>query len=117
MQFTPLSALATVLALASQSSAFVMDVYDSTDCSGGSRSVNVWDNTCATWMGGFKSFRPNTYGGNHQKAYFFIPGNCGDLTSAVNVHWVDGGDGGFQNGNCYGIDNGRSANAVASYRG
>jgi hypothetical protein len=85
-----LTTLATALAVTSQGSAFVMDVFNSEDCTGESRSVNVWDNTCATWMGGFKSFKPTTYGGIHQKAYFFIPGNCGDLLTAYGTFWVDG---------------------------
>jgi hypothetical protein len=42
---TTLTSLATLLTL---SNAFVIDVFDLTDCSGASREVNVWDNTYAT---------------------------------------------------------------------
>ncbi|ORY03673.1 hypothetical protein BCR34DRAFT_667357 [Clohesyomyces aquaticus] len=114
---SPLTALAAALTLATQGSAFVMDIYDSDNCSGPARSVNVWDNTCATWMGGFRSYAPRVYGGAHQKSYFFIPGNCGDLTSSLNSRWVDGGDGWFQTDHCYNFGNGRVVNAVASYSG
>lgn len=115
--YSNLTGMTAALALVSQSSAFVMDIYDSADCSGTARSVNVWDNTCATWMGGFQSYVPRVYGGPHQKSYFFIPGNCGDLTSSYGVHWVDGGDGNFQVGQCRNFGGNRVMNAVASYSG
>jgi hypothetical protein len=41
-------------------------------------------------MGGFSSYKPTTYGGPHQKSYFYVPGSCGDIASAFSVHWVDG---------------------------
>ncbi|KAF1849567.1 uncharacterized protein K460DRAFT_40 [Cucurbitaria berberidis CBS 394.84] len=114
---TAVTALATVLTLVTQGSSYVIDVYDSDNCSGGSREVNVWDNTCATWMGGFKSYKPKVYGGPHQKAYFFVPGNCGDLTTSFGGHWADGGDGDFQAGRCMNFGSNRVVNAASSYRG
>lgn len=114
---TTLTTLATAFALANQGSGFVMDVYDSDNCSGVARSVNVWDNTCATWMGGFRSYIPRVYGGPHQKSYFFVPGNCGDLTTSFGGAWADGGDGNFQVGQCWNFGANRVVNAVASYSG
>ncbi|KAF2107085.1 hypothetical protein BDV96DRAFT_654173 [Lophiotrema nucula] len=112
-----LSSTLTTLAIASlatTSSAFVMDVYDSNDCSGDARNVNVWDNTCATWMGGFKSYIPRVYGGTHQYAYFFAPSNCGSLPGSIGGDWADGG--GFKVGQCYYFGDGNTvANAAASY--
>jgi hypothetical protein len=87
---TALTTLATALAVASKGSAFVMEIFDSVDCTGTSRHVNVYDNTCATWMGGFNSYLPKVYGGTHQRAFFFVPGNCGDLPGAYDTKWVDG---------------------------
>jgi hypothetical protein len=94
------AASATLLAFAAQGSAFVIDVYDSTDCTGGSRSVNVYDNTCATWQGGFSSYVPRVYGGQHQYAYFYVPSNCID-PNVFKRGWADGGDGNFRVGDCY----------------
>ncbi|KAF1940277.1 hypothetical protein EJ02DRAFT_424049 [Clathrospora elynae] len=96
---TTLTTLATALALASQGSAFVVDVYNSGDCSG------------------FQSFAVRTYGGPQQKGYFFVPGNCGDLTNSFGNWWVDGGDGNFQVGQCHNFATGRVMNAIASYSG
>jgi len=107
--------MAAVLGLASQSSAFVVNVYDSQDCSGPAREVNVWDNTCANWMGGFQSYKPVVYGGGQQKIYLFIPGSCGNLLDARGGQWADGGDSGFQVGHCRSAGTGRVYNAIASY--
>ena len=109
-----LTTLAAVISLTTPGSAFVMDIYNSKDCSGNARSVNVWDNTCATWMGGFQSYTARVYGGRHQKAYFFAPGNCGSLHGAISTEWADGG--GFKVGNCHSFGD-HVANAVASYSG
>ncbi|OAL42876.1 hypothetical protein IQ07DRAFT_593512 [Pyrenochaeta sp. DS3sAY3a] len=106
------ASLAALATLATPSSAFVMRIYDSGDCSGASRSVNVWDNTCAT-PGGFRSFTPTTYGTNHQRMYFFSPGNCGDIFNVLKEGWADGG-GSLKIGTCYGFGN-QVANAAASY--
>ncbi|KAH7112109.1 hypothetical protein B0J11DRAFT_542671 [Dendryphion nanum] len=110
------STLTTLTTIFSLTSAFVIDIYDSENCSGNSREVNVWDNTCATWQGGFRSYKPKVYGGSHQWVWFFIPGNCGDLTSAWGRGYVDGGDAGFKIGECRSFGSGRVMNAIASYR-
>jgi len=107
-----LSTLAIVASLMVPSSGYVIDVYNSKDCTGDARNVNVWDNTCATWMGGFQSYIPRVYGGTHQYAYFFAPNNCGSLPGAIGGNWADGG--GFKVGTCYSFGD-HVANAAASY--
>jgi hypothetical protein len=68
----------TALSIPSRISGYVTDVFDTQDCSGGVREVNVWENTCADWMGGFSSFRVKVYGGSGQRAYI-----CGNSTVAT----------------------------------
>ena len=109
-----LTTLAVVANLMATGFALVMDVYGSKDCSGSAKSVNVWDNTRATGMGGFQSYIPRVYRGTHQHAYFFAPSNCGSLPGAISNSWADGG--GFKISMCYNLG-GHVANAVASYAG
>ncbi|UPX20290.1 uncharacterized protein EKO05_0010527 [Ascochyta rabiei] len=98
-------------------SAFVIDTYSGTNCNNiVQNSVNTWDNTCATWPEGFKSFKITTWGGSHQYAYFFSPDNCGSLPDAINQGYVDSTTSDFKLNKCYSF-NDASANAIASYRG
>ncbi|KAK7040525.1 hypothetical protein R3P38DRAFT_3180312 [Favolaschia claudopus] len=78
--------------------------------------VNIYDNTCATWPNAFKSFKITTFGGSHQKGYFFAPDNCGSLPGALRSGYVDSTTHDFVLGNCYNF-NDAAANAVASYAG
>ncbi|RBQ99106.1 hypothetical protein VDGD_07236 [Verticillium dahliae] len=57
-----------LMALASTASAFVVDVFSGERCTGQSQNVNVYDNTCAAWMIGYRSFRVKTYGSTPQRA-------------------------------------------------
>ncbi|EGY16072.1 uncharacterized protein VDAG_07236 [Verticillium dahliae VdLs.17] len=50
-----------LMALASTASAFVVDVFSGERCTGQSQNVNVYDNTCAAWMIGYRSFRVKTW--------------------------------------------------------
>ncbi|KAF2829278.1 hypothetical protein CC86DRAFT_403924 [Ophiobolus disseminans] len=76
MRFTLTSAVAIMAGFAASGSAFVINTYSDLNCgSGVQNDVNTWDNTCATWPDGFKSFKITTWGGSHQKAYFFAPDN------------------------------------------
>ncbi|KAK1235601.1 hypothetical protein PQX77_001166 [Marasmius sp. AFHP31] len=103
--------------LTASSSAFVIDTFSGTNCDGPVQSgVNIWDNTCATWPEGFRSFRPKVWGGSHQMAYFFAPDNCGSLPGAIKKGYVDSTTFDFALEGCYNFD-GASANAIASYFG
>ncbi|KAH6614946.1 hypothetical protein C7974DRAFT_427933 [Boeremia exigua] len=76
--------LLALLATLTPSTAFVIDTYSTQSCSTAVQTrVNTWDNTCATWPRGFKSFRIRTWGGRAQRAYFFAPNNCGSLPDAI----------------------------------
>jgi hypothetical protein len=92
-----------------------MDVYNTNDCSGDFRSVNVWDNSCASWMGGFRSYKFWVYGGSHQSSHFFPNGNCGNLFDDFGGGWVDSG-GNIKIGQCYTFGD-RVANAASSWNG
>ncbi|CAI7661906.1 unnamed protein product [Penicillium discolor] len=61
---------------------YVITAYRNDDCSGESKSVNVWDNTCRdTNIFATKSIRVETY-----------------------AWWADGGDGSFKKGACLKFD-------------
>ncbi|GMF71461.1 hypothetical protein F9C07_5870 [Aspergillus flavus] len=114
MRFS-ITAVAIMAGLSASGSAFVMDTYSDTNCGDSVQSgVNTWDNTCATWPKGFKSFKITTWGGNRQLAYFFAPDNCGSLPGAIRHGYVDSTTKDFKLGQCYHFD-GASANAIASY--
>ncbi|KAF3356705.1 hypothetical protein VdG1_03642 [Verticillium dahliae VDG1] len=70
-----------LMALASTASAFVVDVFSGERCTGQSQNVNVYDNTCAAWMIGYRSFRVKTYGSTPQRAYFCTGGACNNCNS------------------------------------
>ncbi|KAF2632032.1 hypothetical protein BU25DRAFT_445186 [Macroventuria anomochaeta] len=117
MHFSFTSIIAIMATLSASSSAFVIDTYSGSNCNTiVENNVNTWDNTCATWPKGFKSFRIRTWGGNHQHAYFFAPNNCGSLPDAIKSGYVDSTTNDFKLNTCYSF-NGASANAIASYRG
>ncbi|KAL4886171.1 hypothetical protein BJY04DRAFT_213703 [Aspergillus karnatakaensis] len=90
------------LALASLgANAYVIDAFRGNDCSGESKHVNVWDNTCrSTNIFPTKSVRVKKYGAGGQKATFFLLGGCGAPSSASKSFWAGGGDSGFQIGTC-----------------
>ncbi|KAG7109706.1 hypothetical protein HYQ44_011690 [Verticillium longisporum] len=77
-----------LMALAGTASAFVVDVFSGERCTGQSQNVNVYDNTCAAWMIGYRSFRVKTYGSTPQRAYFCTGGACNNCNS----WWAGGSD-------------------------
>jgi hypothetical protein len=116
MKLSATSFLAAMAALSASSSAFVIDTFGTTDCGSSVQTgVNIWDNTCATWPKGFKSFKITTWGGAHQMGYFFAPGGCGSLPDAIKKGYVDSTTHDFKLNTCYSF-NGASANAISSYR-
>ncbi|KAB8204484.1 hypothetical protein BDV34DRAFT_226283 [Aspergillus parasiticus] len=116
MRFS-ITAVAIMAGLSASGSAFVIDTYSDTNCGKSvQKGVNTWDNTCATWPKGFKSFKITTWGGKHQYGYWFAPGNCGSLPTALKGGYVDSTTNSFKLGECYNFD-GSAANAIASYSG
>lgn len=86
---------------------YVITAYRNDDCSGESKNVNVWDNTCRdTNIFETHSIRVEKYGGRHQKATFFTDNGCGTSISARYSWWADGGDGSFAKGKCLKFDRG-----------
>ncbi|CAO2649199.1 Nn.00g101480.m01.CDS01 [Neocucurbitaria sp. VM-36] len=117
MRFSITSAVAIMVGLTASGSAFVIDTFGGTNCDGVVETgVNIWDNTCATWPNGFRSFKITVWGGNHQMAYFFAPDNCGSLPGAIKKGYVDSTTYDFKLGDCYNFG-GAAANAIASYAG
>jgi hypothetical protein len=115
MRFAFTSTLIIMAGLTASGSGFVINTFSGTNCGNTVQTdVNIWDNTCATWPNGFKSFKITTWGGSRQKAYFFAPDGCGDLTSTIGQGYVDSTTRDFTIGRCYHF-NDASANAVASY--
>jgi hypothetical protein len=110
--------VATMAALTISGSAFVIDTYSGTGCDGNvvQTGVNIWDNTCATWPEGFRSYRIKVWGGSHQYAYFFAPDNCGSLPGAIDQGYVDSTTYDFKLDECQSLG-GAVANAIASYAG
>jgi hypothetical protein len=106
---------AALAALASTGSAFVMTTYEGENCGGNTQQVNVWDSSCASWPNGFRSFRISTWGGNHQKAYFFTTRNCGYLPGNIISGYVDATTRAWELNQCVGFGSGQVANAIASY--
>lgn len=113
MQLT--TTLLAALTAATTATAFVIETYTDGSCNDYSQRVNIWDSTCATWPSGFSSFKIRTWGGRHQKAYFFAPNNCGSLPDAIQRGYVDSTTKDYELGTCYDFD-GASANAISSYR-
>ncbi|KAL4811079.1 hypothetical protein BDV18DRAFT_155692 [Aspergillus unguis] len=113
MHFT--TAIAIMAGLSATGSAFVIDTFSDTDCKDSVQtSVNIWDNSCATWPKGFKSFKIKTWGGSHQMGYFFPAGDCGNLLGTVTQGYVDSSTHEFKMGDCYDADD-SDMNAIASY--
>lgn len=104
ISYSPFAILAAAFSLGGHVSAFVVNVYDSLDCTGPGREVNVWDNTCALWMAEFRSFRPTVYGGMHQYGWAFSKTEDCSGSDGWRLGWVDGGDGRFLTDLCYHFD-------------
>ena len=91
------------------SQAYVVELYGSTDCTGGSTRRNVWDNTCA-YTDGFRSLRLKKNGGTFQQLTAYSRQACAGTTtlqgcaSGVNSLPID---------NCVRTSGG--SNALSSY--
>lgn len=80
---------------------YVIEAFRDNNCSGESKEVNVWDNTCRnTDIFPTKSVRVVAYGGHRQRATFFLLGGCGAASEASADWWADGGSDKFKKGAC-----------------
>ncbi len=57
------------------SQAYIVDLYDTTDCTGASTERNVYDNTCA-YTEGFQSLKLTYNGGDLQQLTAYSPQAC-----------------------------------------
>ncbi|KAG7123758.1 Carnosine N-methyltransferase like protein [Verticillium longisporum] len=86
-----------VLALLGYTSGFVMNIYEHDDCQGKMQEVNIWDNTCASWIIPFNSVMLIKDGTWKQKARF-CPGKAclmgcqkawAVVSTVANLTWLD----------------------------
>ncbi|KAL1296495.1 hypothetical protein AAFC00_000007 [Neodothiora populina] len=94
------------------SQAYVVDIYDTKDCTGSARSINVYDNTCK-YPGGFQSLKVTTQGGSSQQLTAYSRQACaGAQTLRKCVHGPDS----VPVGQCFQTTNGNGgSNALSSY--
>ncbi|KAH6679943.1 hypothetical protein F5X68DRAFT_234463 [Plectosphaerella plurivora] len=88
--------LSAALAAATGASAFALDTFSGPGCTGNKQYVNIYDNTCGTWMNGFQSYRVIYYGGSNQNAKICKASSCHTCFS-----YNAGRDSNFQKGPCY----------------
>jgi hypothetical protein len=110
-----LAIFGAILGLANPGSAYVVTLWQNPDCTGNSRELNVWDNSCAPHLDpGWSAIQPKTYGSGRQRAYVFSPGDCGNLASTIDNWYADGGSNNFKIGRCLDL-HGKVMHAAASY--
>ncbi|PKY02832.1 hypothetical protein P168DRAFT_283575 [Aspergillus campestris IBT 28561] len=109
--------VAIMAGLSASGSAFVIHTYSDEKCEKAvQKDVNIWDSSCADWIDGFKSFKIKTWGGKHQKAYFFAQGGCSSLPGAIDSGYVDSSTHDYKLGECNSYGD-TSVNAVNSLAG
>lgn len=96
----------TLLCLSTTALSFKIRAYESGDCSGDSKDVNVEDNTCRRDnIPDTKSFEVLAYGAGRQRAAFYESGECAGSAGGHtwNDYWADGGSDTFRKGRCVGL--------------
>jgi hypothetical protein len=66
------------LAVANGANAYAVDAFSGPNCTGNKQYVNIWDNTCGTWMNGFQSIRVVYFGSGNQNAHICRATSCHD---------------------------------------
>jgi hypothetical protein len=64
------------IGLGASTHAYVVTLYSKTGCTGDSKEVNVWDNTCAQPSFDTMSLRVDVYGGSEQRADIYTGSGC-----------------------------------------
>jgi hypothetical protein len=115
MQVLSLKSLAIIaLGLASTASAYTVTLWQNPDCTGDSRTDDVWDNTCSTPSPGWSSITVVSYGGSEQYARFHDQNSCAG--TVIGGPWkADGSDSTFKVGKCIAFGTGNVANAAGSF--
>ena len=94
------------------SQAYVVEMYDSKDCTGASRTRNVYDNTCA-YTSGFQSFKLTKNGGKLQQLIAYSPQACAGVQT---FHACAAGVNSLTLGECHETTNHNGgSNALSSY--
>ncbi|KAJ5551737.1 hypothetical protein N7535_000320 [Penicillium sp. DV-2018c] len=92
------------LGLGSGALSFKIQAFTGNDCTGSSKEVNVWDNTCRnTDIPSTKSFRVLAYGAHRQRAAFYDHGQCIGNQQWTDF-WADGGSDTFKKDRCINLD-------------
>ena len=94
------------------SQAYIVEMYENTDCTGSSSSRNVYDNTCA-YTGGFQSLKLTTNGGANQQLTAYSPQDC---AGAQTFQGCAAGIDSLKIGECHQTTNSAGgSNALSSY--
>jgi hypothetical protein len=112
MMFTKLSLAALAASYSIVCNAAILTLYSDKNCQVPYTSVNVYDNSCATGVGGFQSYNITTAGGNLQTITTWSRDACAgpsttcDSASSTNVCYPafdsDGGSNAISSGlSCY----------------
>ena len=101
-------------AMATVGLAFDVTVWENPDCTGASRDINVYDNTCSTPSPGWAAVTVNAYGAHRQQATFYEDDEC--IGPSLASYWADGGGTTFVKGNCISML-GEIASAMGSAAG
>lgn len=114
VQIHPLPLLTTLLlTLSPTASTYRVTLWQNPDCTGNSRELNVYDNTCANVSPGYSAITPRAYSTDrNQRAYFYGATNCGG--HPAKDWWADGGSDAFIIGRCLSLD-GAVGNSCGSY--
>jgi hypothetical protein len=68
--------ITAALTVATGANAYAVDAFSGPNCSGNKQYVNIWDNTCGTWMNGFQSIRVVYFGSGNQNAHICRATSC-----------------------------------------
>ena len=103
------------LGLASGSTGYVITVFEGNNCSGESKRINVWDNTCSTpRFSASRSIRVEKYGGDGQRVRIYQGNNC--FSGVVRGPWdAAQSDHSWWTGNCidFGSDSAKAYGSSA----
>ena len=92
--------------------AYIVELYDDTDCTGDSTSRNVYDNTCA-YTSGFQSLKLTYNGGDFQQLTAYSPQAC---AGAVTFQGCAAGVDSLELNECHNTTNSDGgSNALSSY--
>jgi hypothetical protein len=91
----------TFFCLGSGAFSFKIRAYREGDCSGESKEINIWDNTCKdSGVPKTLSFEVLSYGAHRQRAGFYSDGSCNAIGREWVDYWADSRSNVFKKGKC-----------------